>query len=139
MAFQSVEQVLDLSGNPLAQLGPNQFRKLGLTHLQRVILQRCALRHIDATSFAGLTNLVELDLSHNVMSTIPSQAFQHVPELRELKLNGNPLIRLPGQPFATLSKLVRLEIANCQLNNIDQKAFHVSISIRYIYLLYYAF
>ena len=117
--------MLDLSGNPLTQLGVNQFRKLGLTHLQRVILQRCSLRHIDATAFAGLTNLVELDLSHNAMSSIPAQAFQHVPELRELKLNGNPLIRLAGQPFVFATKLVRLEIANCQLNHIDQRAFHV--------------
>lgn len=122
------EQVLDLSGNPLLQLGANQFRKLGLTHLQRVILQRCSLRHIDGTALAGLTNLVELDLSHNAMSSIPTQAFLHVPELRELKLNGNPLIRLSAQPFAAASKLVRLEIANCQLNHIDQKAFHVSQS-----------
>jgi netrin-G1 ligand len=117
--------VLDLSGNPLSQLAANEFRQLGLTHLQRVILQRCALRHIDGTAFYGLTNLVELDLSHNVLSSIPTQAFQFFPELRELKLNGNPLLRLAGQTFALATKLVRLEIANCQLNHIDQKAFHV--------------
>lgn len=118
-------QVLDLSGNPLSQLVANEFRRLGLTHLQRVILQRCALRHIDPTAFAGLTNLVELDLSHNVLSSIPTQAFLHFPELRELKLNGNPLIRLAGHTFASASKLIRLEVANCQLNHIDHKAFHV--------------
>ncbi|XP_057375481.1 uncharacterized protein LOC130696423 [Daphnia carinata] len=122
--LESTIQVLDLSGNPLSQLVANEFRRLGLTHLQRVILQRCALRHIDGTAFAGLTNLIELDLSHNVLSSIPTQAFQHFPELRELKLNGNPLIRLAGHTFASASKLIRLEVANCQLNHIDHKAFH---------------
>ena len=120
------QQVLDLSGNPLQQLSANQFRKHGLTHLQRVILQRCSLRHIDATAFAGLTNLVELDLSHNAMSSVAAQSLQHIPELRELKLNGNPLIRLSGQPFAAASKLIRLELANCQINAIDHRVFHVS-------------
>lgn len=121
-------QVLDLSGNPLTTLGPNQFRKLGLSHLQRVILQRCSLRHVDPTAFAGLTNLVELDLSHNALGTVPGQAFVYAPELRELKLNGNPLVRINGSPFTGAAKLVRLEMANCQIIQLDVKAFTVTES-----------
>lgn len=118
-------KVLDLSGNALNQLVANQFRKLGLFHLQRVILQRCSLRSIDPTALSGLTNLVELDLSHNVLTAIPGQAFERAPELRELKLNGNPLVQLNSLTLTAASKLVRLELANCQISQVEPKAFQV--------------
>jgi len=121
--------VLDLSGNPLTQLVHRQFIKLGLFHLQRIILQRCSLRSVDPSALTGLTNLVELDLSHNSLTSIPGQAFEQVPELRELKLNGNPLIRLTDFTLVAASKLVRLELANCQLNIIEPKAFQVLIYV----------
>jgi len=116
-------QVLDLGGNPLAQLSAQAFRRLGLLHLQRILLQRCSIRSVERSTFMGLTNLVELDLSHNNLATIPIHAFDSIPQLRELKLSGNPLVRLNNHALAAVSQLVRLELANCQLNVIEPRAF----------------
>jgi hypothetical protein len=64
-----------LGGNPLAQLSAQAFRRLGLLHLQRILLQRCSIRSVERPTFMGLTNFVELDLSHNNLATIPYTCF----------------------------------------------------------------
>jgi Leucine-rich repeat (LRR) protein len=124
---ESTVQWLDLSGNAIGQLGAEQFRKVGLVHLQRIVLQRCSIRTIERTALWGLTNLVELDLSHNALTSIPSGALHYAPELRELKLNGNAILRLSDSVLVSGTKLVRLELANCQISQIDHKAFQVHI------------
>ena len=125
---ESTVQWLDLSGNAIGQLGAEQFRKNGLVHLQRIVLQRCSIRTIERTALWGLTNLVELDLSHNALTSIPSGALQYAPELRELKLNGNAILKLSDSVLVSGTKLVRLELANCQISQIDHKAFQVQQS-----------
>lgn len=119
----STVQVLDMSGNPLVQLGGHLFQRLRLLHLQRIVLQRCSMRLIERNAFMGLTNLVELDLSHNMLPSVPSAAFEHIPQLRELKLNGNPLMRLTNNALAAVSQLIRLEVANSQVGHVEARAF----------------
>jgi Leucine-rich repeat (LRR) protein len=98
------------SGFALTQLSAHAFRRLGLLHLQRILLQRRSIRSVERSTFMGLTNLVELDLNHNNLATIPIHAFDSIPQLGELKLSGNPLVRLNNHALAAVSQLVRLQL-----------------------------
>ena len=49
----------------------NSFQ-LGITNLQKIFVQYCKIRSIDAEAFNKLTNLVELDLGENLIQVLIS-------------------------------------------------------------------
>lgn len=116
-------QLLDLSGNPLLNLGADVFATAGLVNLQKLFLTRCKLRLLDKDCFNKLINLVELDLSFNALNTIPSHTFKRIVELRELRLNGNPIIKIAHEAFASVPQLVKLELSECRLILLEKEAF----------------
>lgn len=116
-------QALDLTGNILPTIGPEEFSKAGLVNLQKVYMSRCRLKTIERYAFQDLINLVELDLSYNFLNAVPSQSFDSITELRELKLNGNPIHRIAANAFVHLSQLVRLDLSECRISHIELKAF----------------
>lgn len=115
--------VLNFVGNSLMKLGNDAFELAGLLNVQKLYLIRCNIKYIDKYAFRTLKNMVELDLSYNVLTIVPSQAFAPIPDLRELKLNGNPILKIGSYAFTHVHQLIRLEIAECRIGYIDEKAF----------------
>lgn len=116
-------QVLDLTGNEVATILPDAFIRANLLNLQKLFLAKCRLRSIDRFAFRKLINLVELDLSYNVLTIIPTHAFDSTPEMRELKIVGNPIQVISNDAFFNVPQLVRLELSDCRLIKIEEKAF----------------
>lgn len=117
-------QVLHFIGNSLITLKNDAFESAGLPNLQKLHLVKCNIKFIDRYAFRTLTNLVVLDLSYNVLTIVPSLAFAPIPDLRELKLNGNPILKIGSYAFTHVHQLERLEIAECRIGYIDEKAFN---------------
>ncbi len=80
-------QVLDLRRNPgVRALEGGVFVRLGITNLQRIYLQDCAVSEVQGGAFDRLTNLVELDLSGNRLREVPSEAWSPKMALMRLKM-----------------------------------------------------
>ena len=116
-------QVLDLSENPIQELGANAFRNVSLLNLQKIFLSDCGLRRIDAAAFSGLTNLVYLDLSKNALTALPKRSLAAIAALRELNLAENPIGRIEEDAFSAVPGLVKLDLTNCRLDTIAPAAF----------------
>ncbi|KAI9586098.1 hypothetical protein GQX74_001945 [Glossina fuscipes] len=116
-------QVLDLTGNEIASIPDDTFVEVNLLNLQKVYLAKCRLSILERHALRGLINLVELDLSYNALTRIPSEALELVTELRELKLNGNPIHIVANDAFLRMQRLVRLELSDCFISNVEVKAF----------------
>lgn len=116
-------QVLDLTGNEIANIPSDAFSRANLLNLQKVFIAKCRLKLIDRYAFRKLINLVELDMSYNILTMIPSHTFESIPELRELKLIGNPIQRILNDAFQHVPQLVRLELSDCRIGTIESKAF----------------
>ena len=119
-------QVLNASRNNIPHLPARAFSRLGLTNLQRVSLERCAMSQIDGHAFHGLANLVELDLSYNSLLDIPSAALNEVdvPSLMTLSLSGNRgILHLAPEAFLGLSYLQKLDLSNCAIEHVPPGAF----------------
>lgn len=116
-------QVLDLTGNNLAEIARDAFSKAELLNLQKIFVAKCRIKALDRYAFRKLKNLVELDLSYNILLAVPSHVFDSIGELRELKLSGNPIIRILNDAFNHIPQLVRLEMSDCRLSIVEPRAF----------------
>lgn len=116
-------QILELMHNDIQIIANDEFSRANLLNLQKLFLTKCRLKTIERFTFRKLINLVELDLSDNLLSMVPSHALESIPELRELKLIGNPIQRIFNDAFVKVPQLIRLELSNCQLTEIDVRAF----------------
>ena len=103
-------QELDLSGctvssNALAAIG-------SLTHLERLILDGCALTDISA--FSQLTKLKELNLSNNSLNDVG--VISLMPQLETLCLANNPLSSIAA--VSACNKLSFLDISSCSISSL---------------------
>lgn len=121
--LDSGTQLLDLTGNRLQSIGPDEFFNASLLNLQKIFLSRCRLRFIERSSFRKIINLVELDLSYNELHSVPSHTFEFITELRELRLNGNPIIRVLNNAFKMVPRLTKLDLSECRIGYVEIKAF----------------
>ncbi|CAD7090064.1 unnamed protein product [Hermetia illucens] len=118
-------KTLDLSGNPLIQINRDMFQEELL--LVSLNLRNCSLRKIDVNSFRGLANLNELNFEDNSLSPGDIQKLD-VPSLRTLKLSNNNFshIGTPGVTlgmFDKLRSLQHLTLANCSLQSLPDQLF----------------
>lgn len=124
LSLDAGTQVLDLTGNNLAEIGRDAFSKADLLNLQKIFVAKCRIKTLDRYAFRKLKNLVELDLSYNILLAVPSHIFDSIAELRELKLSGNPILRIMNDAFNHIPQLVRLEMSDCRLQTVEPRAFN---------------
>ena len=123
---ESTVQVLNASYNNIPHLPTRVFSRVGLTNLQRVSLDHCALGQVDGHAFHGLANLVELNLAYNSLSEVPSAALNEVdvPSLMTLSLAGNRGIAdIGSEAFLGLAFLQKLDLSNCGIESLPPGAF----------------
>lgn len=107
---------LDLSHNALAVLRVGWISG-SLERLATLVLNRNAVRLVEAEAFAAMRRLVHLDLSSNRLKELNSSAFAGLTELKELLLYGNQISRIDPSAFADLRGLQRLYLSGNRLTN----------------------
>lgn len=96
--------------------------ELGL--IQELIFRHTNLTNIPAAFFSGLF-VRKLDLSTNRLNNINQNAFIGMNSvLQELLLDHNELVELPSTPIAPLTSLIRLDLSNNLIRDLQpQNAF----------------
>ncbi|KPP69546.1 nyctalopin-like [Scleropages formosus] len=87
-------------------------------------LDKNSLKFLSERAFGTLPSLRYLSLDHNNISFITPGAFKGLPNLLELKLAHNEFIRyLHTRTFTALKKLIRLDLADCNLFSMPDRIF----------------
>ncbi|KAM9031737.1 nyctalopin isoform 1-T2 [Sarcophilus harrisii] len=87
-------------------------------------LDKNGIKFLAERAFGTLPSLRHLSLSHNNISFITPGAFKGLPNLVELRIAYNEDIRyLHTKTFAFLRRLVRLDVAGCNLFSIPDRIF----------------
>ncbi|OPJ69741.1 nyctalopin [Patagioenas fasciata monilis] len=87
-------------------------------------LDKNSIKFLSERAFGTLPSLKSLSLNHNNISFITPGAFKGLPSLVELKMAHNEYIRyLHTRTFTALRRLVKLDLADCNLFNIPDRIF----------------
>ena len=132
--LDSGTQVLNMTANSLASLGPAMFAGAGLLNLQKICVAHNSLASVHSTAFSGLLNLVEVDLSHNLLSSVPSAAWAEVPSLMILSLSHNPITSVGGEAFSSLRQLTKLDLSGCRIQQLASSALQLLPGLERLYL-----
>ncbi|KAJ8004674.1 hypothetical protein DPEC_G00138770 [Dallia pectoralis] len=97
-------------------------------------LDKNSLRFLSERAFGTLPSLRSLSLKHNNISFITPGAFKGLPNLVELRMAHNDYIRyLHTRTFAGLRRLVRLDVADCNLFNMPDRIFLENYALKEIF------
>jgi len=132
--IDSGTQVLHLTGNMIQVLKARSFQSVGLTHLQRIYLNRCGLVSLDDEAFYQVSNLIELDLSNNFLTSVPSKALEYCPIIRKLNFAHNQIRELVNNTFAKFIHLQTIDLSDNNIEFIDVNAFQGLKSLKQLYL-----
>ncbi|XP_006265284.3 nyctalopin, partial [Alligator mississippiensis] len=87
-------------------------------------LDKNSIKLLSERAFGTLPSLKSLSLNHNNISFITPGAFKGLPSLTELKMAHNEYIRyLHTRTFTPLKRLIKLDLADCNLFNIPDRIF----------------
>ncbi|KAL0985426.1 hypothetical protein UPYG_G00156740 [Umbra pygmaea] len=97
-------------------------------------LDKNSLKFLSERAFGTLPSLRSLSLDHNNISFITPGAFKGLPNLVELKMAHNEYIRyLHTRTFTGLKRLVRLDLANCNLFNMPDRIFLENYALKELF------
>ncbi|XP_047003686.1 uncharacterized protein LOC124622120 isoform X1 [Schistocerca americana] len=116
-------QTLDLSGNAIAALPADAFRRAHLVNLHKLFVRDCGVAQLHRDAFRGLEILIELDLSRNRIRELAPGTFRDNVRLRVVSANHNPIRRLADHVFVDLPHLQTVELSHCQLTHLGQRPF----------------
>lgn len=93
--------------------------QINLGLIQQLEMKHSRLKHIPAGFFSGLF-IKKLDLSYNGITDIDENSFLGMNSvLQELILHHNNLTRLPSKALTPLSALLRLDLSNNSIGDIE--------------------
>ncbi|XP_024266333.1 nyctalopin [Oncorhynchus tshawytscha] len=97
-------------------------------------LDKNSLKFLSERAFGTLPSLRSLSLDHNNISFITPGAFKGLPNLVELKMAHNEYIRyLHTRTFTGLKRLVRLDVADCNLFNMPDRIFLENYALKELF------
>lgn len=127
-------QVLELSGNPIAELSKEIFENLRIENLHHLLMRYCTLQELHQDSLKGLSILTELNLEHNRIRVLHSSTFVTNIKIRVIVLNHNLIERLEDDTFKDLQFLQRIEISDNLLKKIGINTFVRVPALKFIAL-----
>ncbi|XP_029459105.1 nyctalopin, partial [Rhinatrema bivittatum] len=87
-------------------------------------LDKNSIKFLSEKAFGTLPSLRCLSLNHNNISFITPGSFKGLPNLMELKMAHNKYFRyLHTRTFTALKKLMKLDLADCNLFNMPDRIF----------------
>ena len=113
-------EFLDLSGNPLMEIEPEDFKDL--RPLKQLFLMGCQLSKLHSLIYQSLPNLEELDLRENRFETLSPFEFTHLKKLKNLYLDGNRIKLISDNTFAGL-RVNKLGLSHNQIVALSLCAF----------------
>ena len=113
-------EFLDLSGNPLLEIEPEDFKDL--RPLRQLYLVGCQLSKLHSLIYQSLPNLEELDLRDNRFESMASFEFKYLKKLKNLHLDGNRLTFIDENTFSGL-RLNILSLSHNQIVSLKSCAF----------------
>lgn len=116
-------QVLELSGNPIAELSREVFENARINNLHHLLMRDCTLQELHQDALKGLSILTELYLEHNKIRVLHSSTFVTNVKIRIIFLNYNLIERIEDDTFKDLKFLQRVEIRDNRLKKIGSNAF----------------
>ena len=120
LGLTSLERLL-LDFNEISELPAGVFD--GLTSLYGLQMYRNNVTVLRPGMFLGLPNLRYLYLTHNDIAEIADSAFVGLGRLRVLNIRGNQLTALPQSGFVGLDSLTELQLASNSLSAIPRGGF----------------
>ncbi|PAV62743.1 hypothetical protein WR25_22969 [Diploscapter pachys] len=115
-----------INGTSIVEVLRKNQASLGL--IQALTLRNASLQTIPSSFFAGLY-IKKLDMSFNGMQSLDDHAFSGMsPVLQELILHHNNLTRIPVGAIGALPSILRLDLSNNSITDIDETDAFPSLS-----------
>lgn len=157
MALESTLHKLDLTGDKMPNLVPQELRRLrnlrslAITNLvgpsigpedflefgyelEDLKIYKAGLKTIKNNAFREIRTIKRLDLSENKINTIENDAFKEVGHsLTSLRISrGLSMDTIPVAPFKALKSLEELDLTNNRLTKVADISFHSLKNLRVV-------
>ncbi|CAH1714632.1 unnamed protein product [Chironomus riparius] len=99
-------------------------------NLQRFIITKSRLRHIEWRDFRNMKNLKVLSLNENKIERISQCAFQYLENLESISLDGNQIKALNERHFMNLPNLVTVSANDNSITELETDLFQNNLKLK---------
>lgn len=99
-------------------------------NLQRFIITKSRLRHIEWRDFRNMKNLKVMSLNENKIERLSLCAFQYLENLESISLDGNQITSLHERHFMNLPNLVTISANDNSITELEHDLFQNNLKLK---------